>query len=183
MTNDDDYMDKILLRKGFKELDDSLRFGVVKDFWERLKTAIHLEIEHWNQKCRPYDAASTRITFYPNPFVTEQMKSIAEITGNEHLKDWLDASDLGGAPMWSVCAETVGKGVTGEPKSRLYVWLTQADPHQIRYSYGARLDYNKALEIPLRVDAGAIVFEDAQDEADFLRRTVRSLLSPVMEAA
>lgn len=179
----DDYMDNLLIRKGFKELDDSLRLDIVKGFWERLKPSLQLEIQRWNEKCEGYDAASTRIAFYPNPFMMESMKELAELTQQEKLKEFLNAPDLGGAPMWSVCAETARRDLLERPKVRLYVWLTQTEPYQIKYSYGARFDSNSALEVPLTYQAGAIVFDSGESEEDFIRRSVRNLLLPLMEAA
>ncbi len=85
--------------------------------------------------------------------------------------------------MGSVCAETVGKDVAGRAKARLWVWLTPSEPHQIKYSRGESPNYNEAVELPLRVEAGALIFENGEDESDFLGRAVRSLLLPLMEAA
>ena len=41
--SDDRYMDEILQRKAFKELDEAFHPEVVKNFWNRLKSALQLE--------------------------------------------------------------------------------------------------------------------------------------------
>jgi hypothetical protein len=186
-NRDDAYMDEILCRKGFKELDRSLHSATVQRFWDRLKNAFRSEVELWNRTCDSYhDAESNRIVFYPNPFVTDLLRQIPELAEDSPAADVArerpDAPDLSGAPMWSVCAETEGRGVLGGPKARVFVWLTQYEPYQIMYSYGERCNHSDAEELPLRVEAGAMVFESGIDADAFAKREVRRILLPLMEA-
>jgi hypothetical protein len=62
------------------------------------------------------------------------------------------------------------------------MWLTLSAPHQIMYSY-RDWNHNTSEELPLRIEAGALVIEDSMSELDFIRHTIRDLLVPVMEAA
>jgi hypothetical protein len=182
----DDYMDTILLQKGYKQIDDSLRPEVLKEFWERLKPSLQLEVEAWNALCSRYGAGNTKLAFYTTPFMIDGLKSIAELSESspaaEHLREWQSAPSFPGAPMWSVCAETVRKGVRGEPAARLYVWLTQSEPQRLQYSYGETCPPN-GVELPLRFEAGALVFGDGEDESSFVKRWVRLILQPLLEQA
>jgi hypothetical protein len=160
--------------------------GVIEGVWNRVKLALESEVQLWNENCdKYYDAASTKILFHRNPFMAEQMKSLAtmakEEPAGEWLRDWLAEPDFSGVPRGSVCAETVRKDVTGKPKVRVYVWLTQGEPQRIMYCYGQTCNHNKAMELPVRVEAGLL--EHGGGESDFAKRSVRDISVPLMEAA
>jgi hypothetical protein len=180
-------MDEILQRKGFKELDDDLRSGVVGHIWNRLRSEIELEVASWNDRCgRIYDASDAKILFHPNPFLASARRDIAKIakdSGAEYPRKWLEGPSFPGAPIGAVCAETVAKGVTDAPKARVYVWmmegLSKSEPNAIIYAYGPSPDYSKATKLDIPVEAGTLV----QDEKSFIKSAVVAILRPLMEAA
>lgn len=178
-----DYMDEILQRKLHKPAEISLQIHAISTFWQQLTTQLDAAIRTWNQKCEALGALESRIIFYPNPapVVAESRKS-AKISE--------PAVDL---EFNSVFAETFARTFLGQPKRRIYLWMTQstqgmtqstpgmtqATPARILYNYGVACNYNAASEIELHFENGIL----RQNGCELLDSTVRNLLNPLFETA